>query len=108
MDPKLSRRRAVSRRLSTKLSNRVSVTSSTPHLASRLIVLTLRQWRSEREKTPRASGSRTLPHRVAARSNAGHTCFGTYLFWDDIHPTTNAHAHLAEAALQALSLQQGG
>ena len=26
-----------------------------------------------------------------------------YLFWDEIHPTTEAHAHLAEAALRALS-----
>ena len=31
---------------------------------------------------------------------------GGYLFWDDIHPTTEAHAHLAEAALRVLSLQQ--
>jgi cholinesterase len=29
-----------------------------------------------------------------------------YLFWDDIHPTTGAHAHLAQAALRILSLQQ--
>jgi cholinesterase len=29
-----------------------------------------------------------------------------YLFWDEIHPTTEAHAHLAAAALRALSLQQ--
>ena len=26
-----------------------------------------------------------------------------YLFWDGVHPTTEAHAHLAEAALRALS-----
>ena len=26
-----------------------------------------------------------------------------YLFWDEVHPTTEAHAHLAEAALRALS-----
>jgi cholinesterase len=26
-----------------------------------------------------------------------------YLFWDEIHPTTEAHAHLAEAVLWALS-----
>lgn len=25
-----------------------------------------------------------------------------YLFWDEVHPTTEAHAHLAEAALRAL------
>jgi cholinesterase len=29
------------------------------------------------------------------------------LFWDEIHPTTEAHAHLAAAALRTLSLQQG-
>jgi phospholipase/lecithinase/hemolysin len=29
-----------------------------------------------------------------------------YVFWDDIHPTTTAHARLAEAALGALSVQQ--
>jgi phospholipase/lecithinase/hemolysin len=29
-----------------------------------------------------------------------------YLFWDEIHPTTEAHGHLAAAALRALSLQQ--
>jgi len=27
----------------------------------------------------------------------------SYLFWDEVHPTTEAHAHLAEAALRALS-----
>jgi phospholipase/lecithinase/hemolysin len=31
---------------------------------------------------------------------------GEYVFWDDIHPTTAAHARLAEAALGALSVQQ--
>jgi cholinesterase len=29
-----------------------------------------------------------------------------YLFWDEIHPTTEAHARLAEAALRALSQDQ--
>ena len=29
-----------------------------------------------------------------------------YLFWDEIHPTTEAHAHLAAAALRALSIEQ--
>ncbi len=29
-----------------------------------------------------------------------------YVFWDDIHPTTAAHARLAKAALDALSVQQ--
>jgi len=29
-----------------------------------------------------------------------------YLFWDEIHPTTEAHAHLAAAALRELSLEQ--
>ena len=29
-----------------------------------------------------------------------------YLFWDHIHPTTQAHSRLAEAALRAVSLQQ--
>jgi phospholipase/lecithinase/hemolysin len=29
-----------------------------------------------------------------------------YVFWDEIHPTTAAHAHLAEAALGALSVSQ--
>jgi phospholipase/lecithinase/hemolysin len=28
---------------------------------------------------------------------------GKYLFWDEIHPTTDAHARLAEAALRAVS-----
>jgi phospholipase/lecithinase/hemolysin len=31
---------------------------------------------------------------------------GEYVFWDDIHPTTAAHARLAEAALGALFVQQ--
>jgi outer membrane lipase/esterase len=30
---------------------------------------------------------------------------GKYVFWDDIHPTTAAHARLAEGALDALSVQ---
>ena len=30
------------------------------------------------------------------------TCEG-YLFWDDVHPTTLAHAHLADAAFRMLS-----
>ena len=30
---------------------------------------------------------------------------GEYVFWDDIHPTTAAHARLAEGALDALSVQ---
>jgi phospholipase/lecithinase/hemolysin len=25
-----------------------------------------------------------------------------YLFWDDVHPTTQAHRRLADAALQVL------
>ena len=29
-----------------------------------------------------------------------------YLFWDDVHPTTQAHARLAEAAFHAVSLSQ--
>jgi phospholipase/lecithinase/hemolysin len=29
-----------------------------------------------------------------------------YLFWDGVHPTTEAHAHLAEAALRALPLDR--
>ena len=28
-----------------------------------------------------------------------------HLFWDEIHPTTDAHARLAEAALDTISLQ---
>ena len=28
-----------------------------------------------------------------------------YLFWDDVHPTTRAHGHLAEAAFRAVSPQ---
>ena len=31
---------------------------------------------------------------------------GKYLFWDAVHPTTAAHARLAEAALAGLPLQQ--
>jgi outer membrane lipase/esterase len=31
---------------------------------------------------------------------------GQYLFWDEIHPTTEAHARLAEAVLVALSVRQ--
>ena len=31
---------------------------------------------------------------------------GEYVFWDDIHPTTAAHARVAEAALGALSVHQ--
>ena len=31
---------------------------------------------------------------------------GEYVFWDDIHPTTAAHARLAEKALDALSVQE--
>lgn len=31
---------------------------------------------------------------------------GEYVFWDEIHPTTAAHARLAEAALVALSVRQ--
>ena len=30
---------------------------------------------------------------------------GEYVFWDDIHPTSAAHARLAERALDALSIQ---
>ena len=30
---------------------------------------------------------------------------GEYVFWDDIHPTTAAHARLAEAALGVLSVR---
>jgi phospholipase/lecithinase/hemolysin len=41
-------------------------------------------------------------------TNISAPCGGTsqcenYLFWDEIHPTTEAHARLAEAALRALS-----
>jgi outer membrane lipase/esterase len=32
------------------------------------------------------------------------TCEG-YLFWDQIHPTTRAHGHLAEAAFRAVAAQ---
>ena len=36
--------------------------------------------------------------------NAVPTCDG-YLFWDDVHPTTRAHASLADAAFQIVSPQ---
>jgi outer membrane lipase/esterase len=41
-------------------------------------------------------------------TNISTPCYGSalcreYVFWDDIHPTTAAHAHLAEAALGSLS-----
>jgi phospholipase/lecithinase/hemolysin len=41
-------------------------------------------------------------------TNISAPCGGTsqcekYLFWDEIHPTTEAHARLADAALRALS-----
>jgi outer membrane lipase/esterase len=39
---------------------------------------------------------------VATPCQALVTCEG-YLFWDDVHPTTRAHARLAEAAFELLS-----
>jgi outer membrane lipase/esterase len=40
---------------------------------------------------------------IAAPCNQRSACEG-YLFWDGVHPTTQAHQRLAEAALQALAL----
>ena len=39
---------------------------------------------------------------VTRGCNTLRTCEG-YLFWDDVHPTTRAHGHLAEAAFRAVS-----
>jgi phospholipase/lecithinase/hemolysin len=39
---------------------------------------------------------------IAKPCNPSGRCEG-YLFWDDVHPTTQAHQRLAEAALQAAS-----
>jgi phospholipase/lecithinase/hemolysin len=38
---------------------------------------------------------------VTTPCNGLGSCDG-YLFWDDVHPTTRAHAHLAEAAMKAI------
>ena len=40
--------------------------------------------------------------RIAKPCNTSGRCEG-YLFWDQVHPTTQAHQCLAEAALRALS-----
>jgi outer membrane lipase/esterase len=40
---------------------------------------------------------------IAKPCNPSGRCEG-YLFWDHVHPTTQAHQRLAEAALQAVSL----
>jgi len=39
---------------------------------------------------------------VTTPCNLLASCDG-YLFWDDVHPTTRAHARLAEAAMEAIS-----
>jgi phospholipase/lecithinase/hemolysin len=39
---------------------------------------------------------------IALPCGEGGNCEG-YLFWDDVHPTTKAHQHLADAAIQVLS-----
>jgi outer membrane lipase/esterase len=39
---------------------------------------------------------------IAKPCNTSGRCEG-YLFWDDVHPTTQAHQRLADAALQAVS-----
>ena len=39
---------------------------------------------------------------IARPCNTSGGCEG-YLFWDQVHPTTQGHQHVAEAALRALS-----
>ena len=39
---------------------------------------------------------------VNSPCNGLHSCDG-YLFWDEVHPTTQAHARLADAALKLIS-----
>jgi outer membrane lipase/esterase len=41
---------------------------------------------------------------VTAPCKALRHCEG-HLFWDDVHPTTDAHARLADAALTTLAAQ---
>ncbi|MFL5280835.1 MAG: SGNH/GDSL hydrolase family protein [Rhodopila sp.] len=48
-------------------------------------------------RDPQASGFREIRQPCAGLGR----CDG-YLFWDDVHPTTQAHARLAEAALRVL------
>jgi outer membrane lipase/esterase len=47
---------------------------------------------------PAAAGFLDISSPCGGRPN----CEG-YLFWDDVHPTTQAHRRLAEAAIRVLS-----
>jgi GDSL-like Lipase/Acylhydrolase len=57
---------------------------------------------AERARTDAASYGFTNITTPCHASNQCEKC----LFWDDIHPTTAAHARLSEGALRILSLQQ--
>jgi phospholipase/lecithinase/hemolysin len=71
------------------------VHSSSSFRLYRLDVAAMAEWA---RKDPASYGFTNIstPCRASAQCEK-------YLFWDEVHPTTEAHAHLAEAALRALS-----
>jgi phospholipase/lecithinase/hemolysin len=71
------------------------VQSSTSFMLYRLDVAAMAE-RARKDPASYGFTNITTPCRASAQCEK-------YLFWDEIHPTTEAHAHLAEAALRALS-----
>jgi phospholipase/lecithinase/hemolysin len=67
-------------------------------LGLRLHRLDVEQLASQVQQDPGAFGFRDITHPCSGRSS----CQG-HLFWDDVHPTTEAHQRLASAAFQVLS-----
>jgi len=83
------------RRASTLLSIRLS--PSFRAVRGRLYRLDVWQLAERVKADPAAAGFVDITNPCAHHQR----CEG-YLFWDDVHPTTQAHRRLADAALQVL------